>query len=419
MAAERSFLMAGAARQAGLLASVLTLVVCLLAAQTFLVWVALAGLVTLLMTGGRIAWWPATATALLLAVVNSLKWPESDLAEYFVILDSVKDLSLGVLLDDESALMSIRPTEPVFRTLLWLVARADPLPRITFALFGGIAVYGALLWLCRRASTPTWSGDTAWQAAIATTIALLIGVTFSLVGHLVRQYIAGGLFFIGVFGWALTGRWRWWLWPAIACATHNSALLLVVPLIVSALLAFRPRLFMAVALVVLGASLAGQIPFVSEMAEATSFLKEDGQIGLALPLLDSAVLLVTWLVWRKLPTQDRPAPDTTARMLCFGVSLAVVLFCIREVPLLFFRSYFYLEFLRAPMLAFVIAAALRHAGKAAVPGAVLALPLAALLCWQRVRSADWSYGAEHAPWSEWLDMQSVLLRWQSIQSSIL
>lgn len=419
MAAERSFQQPGAAPQASLLASVLTLAACLLAAQTFLAWVALAGLVTLLTMRGRAAWWPAVATVLLLAVVNSLKWPESDLAEYLVVLDGVRQLSLGELLGDESALISIRSTEPVFRTLMWLLARADPLPRIAFALFGGIAVYGALLWLCHRASAPTRGSDTAWQAAIATTIALLVGVTFSLVGHLVRQYLAGGIFFVGVFGWAFTGRWRWWLWPAVACATHNSALLLVVPLILSAVLASRPRLFMAVALVALAASLAGQFPLVGELAEATSFLKEDGQIGVALPLLDSAVLLVAWLVWRGLPVQQRPTAPAVSRLLCFGIALAVLLFCIREVPLLFFRSYFYLEFLRAPMLAFVIAAALRRAGNAAVPGAAIALPLAALLCWLRTRGADWSYSAEHARWPEWLDIQSVLLRWMSIQNALL
>lgn len=419
MAAKRSFQQPGAAPQVSLLTSALTLAACLLAAQTFLAWVALAGLVTLLTMRGRAAWWPAVATVLLLAVVNSLKWPESDLAEYFIVLDGVRQLSLGVLLGDESALISIRSTEPVFRTLIWLLARAEPLPRVAFALFGGIAVYAALLWLCRRASAPARGTDTAWQAVIGTTIALLIGVTFSLVGHLVRQYLAGGIFFVGVFGWAFTGRWRWWLWPAVACATHNSALLLVVPLVLSAALASRPRLFLAVALTALAASLTGQIPLAGELSEATSFLKEDGQIGLALPLLDSAVLLVASLVWRGLPAQERPSASAVSRLLCFGIALAVLLFCIREVPLLFFRSYFYLEFLRAPMLAFVIAAALQRAGNAAMPGAAIALPLAALLCWLRAHGSDWSYSAEHARWPEWLDIQSVLLRWQSIQNARL
>jgi hypothetical protein len=335
------------------------------------------------------------------------------------VLDGVRRLPLDVLLDDDSALLSIRSTEPVFRTLLWLLARTDPLPRIAFALFGGLAIYGSLLWICRLTATPRSGSYAAWEAAAAATTALLVGVTFSLVGHLVRQYMAGGLFFIGVFGWAFTGRWRWWLWPAVACAIHNSALLLAGPLLLSALLATRPRLFAITMLALLGAALSGQIPFIGELAEATSFLKDDGQIGFALPLLDAVVLLCAWQVWRHLPADEKPSARTATRLLCFCIALAVLLFSIREVPLLFFRSYFYIEFLRAPMIEFIIAAVLRRAGQAAVPAAALALPLAALLCWLRVRNADWSYGADTALWPEWLDVHSVFQRWQAIQQALL
>ena len=409
----------GPAALVALLVSTLTLVALTLAAQTLLAWLALAGLVTLLATRGRLTWWPAVTTVLLLSVVNSLKWPESDLAEYFILLDDIRLVPLSSLLGDESALLSIRSSEPVFRTLMWLAARADPLPRIAFALVVGLFVYGSLLMLCRWATSSANTTDPTWQAAIATTIALLVGVTFSLVGHLTRQYFAGGLFFLGLFGWAFTGHYRWWLGPAVACATHNSALLLIVPLTLSAFLSSRPRLFVMVVLATLGASLAGLFPLIDELAEATSFLKEDGQIGIALPLMDAALLLVAWYVWRCLPVGDRPAMQIALRLMCFSVALAVMLFCIREVPLLYFRSYFYIEFLRAPMLAFVIAAVLRGAGNAAALNTVVALPLAALLCWLRVRGTDWNYSSEHSYWPEWLDVHSVLMRWQAIQAAVL
>jgi EpsG family len=410
---------AGRLRPLGLLASALTLAALALAAQTLLAWFALAGIVTLLTTRGRLAWWPAVATVLMLAVLNSLKWPESDLAEYFAVLDGARQLPLWTLLHDESALLSIRSTEPVFRALVWLLARADPLPRVAFSLLGGLAIYGALLWLCRLTSVPRSEPDPAWQAVMAVTIALLAGVTFSLVGHLVRQYLAGGVFFIGLFGWAFTSRWRWFLWPAVACAIHNSALLLVLPLLLSLLLANRPRLFAIAMLLVLGASLTGWIPFIGELADAASFLKEDGEIGLALPLLDGVVLLTAWRVWQGLPTQERPEVRTATRLLCFGMALAVVLFYIRDLPLLFFRSYFYLEFLRVPMLAFIIAAGLRSANRAAVPAAAAMLTMAVLLCWLRARGTDWSYGVEHARWPVWMDVHSVMQRWKTIQAAPL
>lgn len=419
MAAEQALLPGGRTSPAGRLASALGLVALAVAAQTLLAWLALAGLVTWVAMRGRLAWWPAIATAVLLVVLNSLKWPESDLAEYFVVLDDARRVPLVALLEDESALLSIRPTEPVFRAFMWLLARADPLPRVAFALVAGAAIYGTLMWLCGRVSRCGTDPDAAWRAACATAIALLVGVTFSLVGHLVRQYIAGGLFIVGVFGWAYTGRWRWWLWPVLACAIHNSALLLMLPLAVAVLLARRPRVFAATVLLVVAASLTGRIPLVGDLSEATSFLKEDGQIGLALPLLDSLLAAAAWLVWRRLPATERPASDTAARLLCFGIALGVLLFCIRDVPLLFFRSYFYLEFLRAPMLAFIVAAGLRRAGTTAWPAVAFALPLAALLCWLRARGADWDYGAANALWPEWLDVHSVVKRWQAIQHALL
>jgi EpsG family len=419
MAAELASPNGAPPRPASLLASAFAMVALAVAAQTALAWLALAGLLTLMVArSGWLAWWPAVATALLLIVLNSLKWPESDLAEYFVMLDGARHLPLGALLDDESALLSIRSTEPVFRTLMWLLARADPLPRVAFTIFGGAAIYGSLLWLCRWASRLRHD-DANWHAGVATAVALLVGVTFSLSGHLVRQYLAGGMFFLGVFGWALSGRWRWLLWPVAACATHNSALLLAAPLLLSMLFSARPLIFVAILLAALGAAPTGQIPILGDLSEATSFLKEDGQIGLSLPVLDGLLLLLAWCVWRALPAGQRPPTRAVVRILCFCVAFAVLLFYISEIPLLFFRSYFYLEFLRAPILAFVIAASLRRAGRAGMPLALITLPLAAFVCWLRVRSADWVYGATNARWPEWMDIHSVVQRWLVIQNTLL
>jgi EpsG family len=417
MAAEVSSGVASAPRPASLLAAGFAFVAMALLAQTLLAWVALAALVTLAATQGRLAWWPAVTVVLLLAVVNSLKWPESDLAEYFTVIDDVRLVSLAALLGDDSALLSIRPTEPAFRMLIWLAAHAEPLPRIAFALFTSLATYGSILWLCHMASSSQRSTDTDWRPAVASAVALLLGVTFSLTGHLVRQYVAGGLFFIGVFGWSFTGRWRWLVWPCLAVAVHNSAAMLGLPLLLAMLLSTRPRLFVLLLGGVVLAAATNRIPMISDLAEATSFLKDDGQIGLALPTLDALLLALTWGVWRTLSDSQRPSRHVAARLLCFAIALAVLLFCIRDVPLLFFRSYFYLEFLRAPMLAFVISVALRRSGAAGLPLAIVAMLLAALVCWLRVRGADWSYGATHVHWPEWLDVHSVVRRWQMIQKT--
>jgi hypothetical protein len=244
----------------------------------------------------------------------------------------------------------------------------------------------------------------------------MLGLTLSLTGHLVRQYLAGGLFFVGLFAFAYRGGWPWLLLCAAACAVHNAVLLLAGPLAVALLLQRRPGTLAAVLAAVIAASLAGAIPLLDDLAEATSFLKEDGAIGIALPLLDLAVLATAALVWRGSAPQARPAARGTMLLLAFGLALAVALFCLRDIPLLFFRSYFFLEYLRVPMLAFVIAAGLRRAGAAAPAAALFTLLVSAGLCWLRLQGTEWEYGHPAALWPEALDLHSMLARWAAIES---
>lgn len=393
------------------------LVAAALVGQTALAWVAVAGLAALVLARGRLVWWPACTVVVVAALLNSLKWPESDLADYYRYLDEAAQVGLWDLLSEEQAFLSIRITEPLFRAWMWLVANASPAPRVLFAWLGGLFTYACALALCRLsarsdANAPADLSATAW----ATAASLMIGVTLSLTGHLVRQYLAGGLFFVGLFGFAYRGGARWLLLCAAACAVHNAVLLLAGPLVVALLLQRRPGTLAVVLVAVVAASLGGFIPLLGDLAEATSFLKDDGEIGIVLPLLDLTVLAAATLVWRHSAPQTRPAVRGTMLLLAFGLLFAVALFCLREIPLLFFRSYFFLEFLRVPLLAFIITAVLRRAGTAAPAAALFTLVLAAALCWLRVQGTDWEYGHPAARWPEALDLHSVLVRWAAIEN---
>lgn len=388
------------------------------AAQTVLGWVALAGLLTVLLSRGSLTWWPAATTVLLATVVNSLKWPDSDLAEYYAYLDYARAYDLASLLRDEDLFVSIKPTEPVFRTLAWLSVHATPSPRIAFTLTCSLVTYGAALMMCRLVTGPqtTTSRDSAVAAATACAAALLIGLTFSLVGHLVRQYLAGAVFFLGFLGHLTSGRRAWLLLTPLACAIHNATLMLFVPLLLSTLLHARPRLLALVLIAAFAAAELQQIPLLSELTADLSFLKQDGEIGIALPLLDAAVLLLAVVTWRRMPEPERPFDRAVlARIVCFALTLGLMLFAIREISLLLFRTYFFVEFLRAPLLAFVLWSWLRRAGPAGRWLVPLVLIAAVLVCWQRARGSDWLYADPDAAWPAWADLHHTFERWRAIE----
>jgi EpsG family len=401
----------------------LAVVLAALAAQTVLVWVALAGLIVFISSRGRLAWWPAATAVVLAAVLNSLKWPDSDLAEYYAYLDYARAYGLYALLTDENLFVSIKPTEPVFRAFAWLAAHMTPAPKIAFALLSGLITYGAALQMCRMVTARPHARErgSATPAAAACAVALLVGITFSLVGHLVRQYLAGAIFFLGFFGHLTTERRRWLLLPLLACAIHNATLLLAGPLLLSMGLYARPRLFAAVLVAVLAAAELQHIPLLSDLMADLSFLKQDGEIGYALPLLDATILLLAWRVWQRTPPSERPFDRAAlARVACFALALGVLLFAIREVSLLFFRSYFFIEFLRVPALAFVLCAWLRRAGDARRWLMPLVLIVAVSVCWQRARTSDWSYSsASGAGWPDWADIHRTMVRWQAIEGARL
>ncbi|MEK8045032.1 EpsG family protein [Ideonella margarita] len=387
-----------------------------LLAQTALLWVllALVGASTARAAGWvRRPWWPAWALVLLLAVINSTKWPDSDLAEYYQYLAYCRPLDWWVLVSDPDSHLSVRVTEPVFRSFVWLLAQLSPAPRISFGLMCSMLIYGMALALSAQVvNVLNDSDDNPSDPApvVAVCVALLLGVTFSLTAHLVRQYLAGGVFMLAMWHFVLHRRPLVLLWAVVAVLVHNSAVLLWLPLMLAWARPLAPRLFWAMLLLAVILTNAGLVGWLNELTAAATLIKDDGQIGLALPLLDLAVLSGGWWLLRSSSSGQR-----LQLLWYFCIAFAALLLCIREVPLMFFRTYFFLEFLRVPMLALLLCAGLRRGGDWRAPMAVLALLCAAGLCWTRVQGAEWTYRSTPQSWPEWLQMDRLVDRWQKIE----
>jgi hypothetical protein len=389
-------------------------------AQTAVFWALLAVCAAqLAMLAGwtRRPWSLAWVAVLLLAVVNSVKWPDSDLAEYYGYLDHAGQTGFWALVLDPETYLSIKVTEPLFRIFAWCISHASPAPRVTFTLLSTIFIYGTALFLCNKAMNwllpPAQPGaqDADPTPMIASCVALLIGLTFSLTGHLVRQYLAGGLFMVGVFGLATDRRSIWLLGPVLSVATHNSAILLWIPLIFSWLYGYSPRSCWLGLLLMVGLANSGLFSFLNDLIEVGKLLQDDGQIGPALPALDVVVLLAGWYLLRR----EAGAPQRNL-LWVYAVAFAALLMTIREVPLMFFRTYFYVEFLRTPLLAMLLVAGLRRCGPWKAPVAALAIVLSLGLCWLRAEGSEWLYQGAAASQPEWWQMSRLMDRWERIES---
>lgn len=386
-----------------------------LLAQTAVMWLLVA--LSVQVMGSATGWvrrpWSVVWSVLLvLAAVNSAKWPESDLAEYYAYLDYVKAQSWWALVTDPDSHLSIRVTEPLFRTFMWLLAQASPAPRITFTWGCSLLIYGAATLLCAL-FIRTWLPDDACDdpvPVVATAAALLAGLTFSLTAHLVRQYLAGALFTLAVVLWVRDRRARVLGLALAATLVHNSAALLWLPLVWSWLHARGPRWALTLLVTVVVAANAGVIGILNDFAEAASLVKDDGRIGLALPALDLTLLILGWRVLSRGPRGDQLRP-----LWAYCIGLAALLLCIRDVPLLFFRMYFYVEFLRAALMAVLLCLALRHAGRWRPLLATVLLCASAGLCIVRLQGAEWSYQSHPTQVPDWLRMDRLVDRWSAIE----
>jgi hypothetical protein len=357
-----------------------------------------------------------------LALINSIKWPDSDLKSYYSYVDYVSSTPIVEVLFGADAFLSIRQEEPLFKLIVWLLGKMSGGSRVVFTLATTIFIYVGAMLSCRML-LQTIANDQPRNATfrstrtlipVVTCAALLIGITFSLTAHLTRQYLAGSLFFFGLFLWATSSR-KWALLLALLAVTiHLSAALLWVPLTL-AMVYRRSAVLYGLCLLALIASLAtGIFDQLFDLSAQISFLREDGEQGAALQLIDSLIFIVATSMYYSVPARSTATRRAFSTLLAFAVAFATLLLLIHNAPFLFFRAYMYIEFLRAPMVALILYAAMQRLGPLKSHFAVLMLLLGTIVCWERAMSSDWEYTANGAG-SAAFTLVGVLNRWALIQ----
>lgn len=368
-------------------------------------------------------YWPIVAVALTLALINAQKWPVSDLREYYAFLDYLARHSPGAVVGNLQPFTSIRPEEVLFVVYSWLIANCTSGSRVAFTFISTLVIYLSCAEGCRKAIAAISVREHASLsnaivvAAIA--IALLSGMTFALTAHLVRQYLAGAVFFTGMLMYKPRHR-NWPLCVAmLAPLVHSSAAFLILPLGI-AVIWTRLRVFTWIALGALGTSallfpLGEKIPAI----QIANYLRADSEIPPLLIVMDFALIVTAFLLRTRSTPNGASHWSTVNLLLAFAASFEIVLAHFRSTPFIFFRLYFYFEFCRTPLLAFVLASTLRSLRRLAIPVAAALLLLAvSIVCW-RTHSSEWSYAYNSKQPLATLILASALDRIAAIETTPL
>ena len=116
-----------------------------------------------------------------------------------------------------------------------------------------------------------------------------------------------------------------------------------------------------------------------------------------------------------MPVRSTGTRKAFSALLAFAVAFATLLLLVHEAPFLFFRTYMYIEFLRTPLVAFILYAVLKRLGPLKYYFSILFLLLGTLVCGVRAMNSEWQYmpaGTGGATFT----MISALDRWTQIQN---
>lgn len=328
--------------------------------------------------------------ALSLGLLNYTKVPESDLARYMMWFEQFSTLPL-------LEFGSIRSLDPVFYFVTALLAKATGGFGPSFSLFWTVVIYFILFVAIEEISSGVRL-DGRWLFAIIV-FAALIGYSFSLTGHLVRQYAAMSVFLLS-FARGVNRRSHVCLLFGAACLMHLSVLAFL-PVI---WLVRRKRLdvkllsaafgFMLVIGIVLGSqnlfSYFSLIPRTS--VEALNFLAGQGSVYLAMSgegirlrvFVEYIVVSATLAILLLLDKRDRHVGVRIGLLLLYFLCLLLL---VRSTDLLLLR-YFFFAFGFIVMAMPFIAKRVRAFGVLALMAFVAVSPLRFL---RMLSSSEWTF----------------------------
>jgi len=301
--------------------------------------------------------------AFLLAIFNVSKAPESDLLNYidfFYYVEKQDFLSLF-----NSAYLSIRPTEFVFTIYVWFLTvcfdSALYFTLMSTALIYGLVFYGVYVLINHHTLLNHVSQHKVRERLLIIISFFFIAfafITFSLSGHLIRQYLALAVFFLGLCYQSTSRPKVGSLFFLMAIFVHNSVIVLVAlyySALVTSKLIKRLRGSSQVALVLSFILLIELLLILSLKSYAESqfpiaFLLNDGSIPLSLVIID-VVLFCSFLAVLYV---GKNRMLYLSSLIIFILMYTVFLAATYDIALISLRYYFLMDFLRCFLFVFIV-----------------------------------------------------------------
>lgn len=292
--------------------------------------------------------------ATLLAVSNASKGIDGDWAWYVLHYEALKYTPLSEYFGVRFGPVSAEPTEPLYYAVAQVLAVSSGANvavlaiAVTFIIYG--AMGGALV------ATMASLNCRAWDMVVGTVAGMLVGLTFTLTTQLLRQEIAASFIAVAIVASAYRK------WPATiaslaaAVLTHNSAMIPAAGLVLAVVLRRGGRgatlRFLIGGLVFYALGLY----YLTTVGNAAYTGQDNGSIGVTVIAFDLFILGVFAFLVRRRGLGSNPVASTV--LFCFPAFYGFVL-GVASQPLPLLRMYFFIEVLRALMIALIVACLMR------------------------------------------------------------
>jgi hypothetical protein len=276
-------------------------------------------------------------------ILSIQKMPSSDLSAYIEAIKLISDLDFLSVLNFH--FLSLRPSEFIFNYYIYLIAQIDK----SGFLFLFLSTFIIYLLFIRTLLILDIDRENRKNFFLIIIAILFISMTFTLVGHLIRQYLACAVLFYGLALLQLGKNKVGWGVVLSSLFIHNSMAPFVIflPIILWGLKS-RSILTVLILTTLVAIYVNTKIDYIKPFIEI-GFIKNDGAIPLVLVVFD--LLLFSIYFWLKYKTIHKLKPDI---VLAFSLLQLSALLSIHSVNLLFLRYYFINDFLRGYFILYII-----------------------------------------------------------------
>ncbi|MHB9954120.1 hypothetical protein [Vibrio campbellii] len=267
------------------------------------------------------------------SIINLIKIPESDMLIYIEALNEIFKISFYDVFN--FSFVSLRSSEFVFNIYLYILSNID----LTGFLFSLLSVFIIYFNLGLTVFNLSYKKDIDFLVIVFSFF--LCFVTFSLSGHLVRQYLAVSFILLGV-SYIAVNKNRACLFSSLSMFIHNSLIpfVLFYPLIYAGTVRYGWKIVTFLSL--LFSFVASSFVFLIKPYMEIGFVKDDGAIPIVLIIFDASVFfLFSFFVMKK-----ECFYVNAVKIFPLFIMTASVLIITKDVPLLFLRFYFLVDFLR-------------------------------------------------------------------------